>query len=86
MERTQLAARISDMLPTSRAHAVQQKILSRSSSGLSSLEMVWLSAARWTVAMARRAYPIVLVFALCAAAIAATIAIRLAIWLPMYLH
>jgi hypothetical protein len=48
--------------------------------------MVWLSAARWTVAMARRAYPIVLIFALFATALAATIALRLAIWLPMYLH
>ena len=36
--------------------------------------------------MAKRAYPIVLIFALFATALAATIALRLAIWLPMYLH
>jgi hypothetical protein len=60
--------------------------MSPSSSGPSDLSTVWLSGLRWTVAMAKRAYPIVLIFALFATALAATIALRLAIWLPMYLH
>jgi len=38
------------------------------------------------VGFAKRVYPIVLIFALFAAALAATIALRLAIWLPMYLR
>ena len=62
------------------------QIVNRSPSGSSDLSTVWLSVLRWTAAMAKRAYPIVLIFALFATALAATIALRLAIWLPMYLH
>jgi hypothetical protein len=47
---------------------------------------VWSRTARWTVALAKRIWPAVFILTLCAAALAATIAIRLAIWLPMYLH
>jgi hypothetical protein len=36
--------------------------------------------------MLKRLYPVVVVFGFFAIAVAATIAIRLAIWLPMYLH
>jgi hypothetical protein len=62
------------------------QIVNRPSSGSSDLSTVWLSVLRWTAAIAKRAYPIVLIFALFATALAATIALRLAIWLPMYLH
>ena len=50
------------------------------------LNAVWTRAARSAVAMAKRLYLVVVVFGFFAIAIAATIAIRLAIWLPMYLH
>ena len=62
------------------------QIVNRPSSGSSDLSTVRLSVLRWTAAIAKRAYPIVLIFALFATAVAATIALRLAIWLPMYLH
>ena len=70
---------------TSRPRDVTQ-IVNRPSSGSSDLSAVWLSVLRWTAAIAKRAYPIVLIFALYATALAATIALSLAIWLPMYLH
>jgi len=50
------------------------------------MNAVWTRAARWAVAMAKRVYPAVVVFGFFAIAIAATIALRLLIWLPMYLH
>jgi hypothetical protein len=62
------------------------QIMSRSSLKSSDLNTVWLSVLRWTAAVAKRFYPIILIFSLFAAALAATIALRLAIWLPMYLH
>ena len=70
---------------TSRPNAFTQ-IINRPSSRSSDLSAMWLSMLRWTVAIAKRAYPIALVFALFGAALAATIALRLAIWLPMYLY
>jgi hypothetical protein len=62
------------------------QIVNRPSFGSADLSTVWLSVLRWTAAIAKRAYPIVLIFALFATALAATIALRLAIWLPMYLR
>jgi hypothetical protein len=62
------------------------QIVNRPSSGSSDLSTEWLSVLRWTAAIAKRAYPIVLILALFATALAATIALRLAIWLPMYLY
>lgn len=50
------------------------------------MNAVWTRAAQWFVAAAKRLYPVVVVFGFFAIAIAATIAIRLAIWLPMFLH
>ncbi|HEY1309427.1 MAG TPA: hypothetical protein VGF02_00635 [Pseudolabrys sp.] len=47
---------------------------------------VWRRATRWAAATAKRLYPVVVLFGFFAIAIAATIAIRLAIWLPMFLH
>jgi hypothetical protein len=41
-------------------------------------------AERWAIASAKRAYPAVLVLAIFATAVVATIALRLAIWLPIY--
>ena len=73
------------MLITSHPRDVTQ-IVNRPSSGSSDLSTAWLSVLRWTAAIAKRAYPIVLIFALYATALAATIALSLAIWLPMYLH
>ena len=42
--------------------------------------------ARWIVVTAKKAYPAVVVLGGCAALVAATIALRLAIWLPLYFH
>jgi hypothetical protein len=50
------------------------------------LSDVWSRTTSWTVATAKRVLPAVLVLTICAAALAATIALRLAIWLPMYRH
>ena len=46
----------------------------------------WSRASRWIVATAKKIFPAIVVLAGCAALVAATIALRLAIWLPMYLH
>jgi hypothetical protein len=62
--------------PTSR------QIDNRSPAWRAGLGTVLLRAA---LAIAKRAYPAVIVLALCFAAVATTIAIRLAAWLPMYL-
>ena len=43
-------------------------------------------ATRWIVATAKKVFPAIVVLAGCAALVAATIALRLAIWLPMYLR
>jgi len=71
-----------DMPISSRPLTVTQ-IMSPSSSRPSDLSTVWLSALRWTVAMAKRAYPVIFVFAIFATLLVATIALRLAIWLPI---
>ena len=47
---------------------------------------LWSRAKQRTVALAKRVYPAVLVLTFFTTALAATIAIRMAIWLPMYLH
>lgn len=52
----------------------------------SALGNAWSHATRWISATAKRAYPVILVFAIFAVFLAATIALRLAIWLPMYMH
>ena len=77
--------RSDDMQIPSRPRAVTQS-MSQSPSGFLDLNAAWLSAVRWTVAMARRAFPAVILLVFLATAVAATIALRLAIWLPMYLH
>ena len=43
-------------------------------------------ATRWIVATAKKIFPVIAVFAVFAAVLAATIALRLAIWLPMHVH
>jgi hypothetical protein len=67
---------------TSRPDAVS-RIVHWPSSRLSDLPMAWLRAARWSVAMAKRAYPVIFVFAIFATLLVTTIALRLAIWLPI---
>jgi len=52
----------------------------------SALGNAWSRATRRIMATAKRAYPVILVFAIFAVFLAATIALRLAIWLPMYTH
>ena len=46
----------------------------------------WQRAASAVVAMAKRVYPAVLTFAIIATIVVATIALRLAIWLPTFRH
>ncbi len=58
----------------------------RPMSRLSALGNAWSRAIRWIMATAKRGYPVFLVFAIFATILAATIALRLAIWLPMYRH
>lgn len=48
-------------------------------------DMTWRRFADAAVAMAKRAYPAIVVLSLLSTALAATIAIRLAIWLPGHL-
>jgi hypothetical protein len=48
--------------------------------------VAWRRAAGAVVAMTKRAYPVILVFAIFATVLVATFAIRLAIWLPLYRH
>jgi hypothetical protein len=50
-----------EMPITSRPDAVS-RIVHWPSSRLSDLPMAWLRAARWSVAMAKRAYPVIFVF------------------------
>jgi hypothetical protein len=71
-----------DMPITSRPGAVS-RIVGQQSSRVSDLPMAWLRAARRGVAMAKRAYPVIFVFAIFATLLVATIALRLAIWLPI---
>ena len=43
-------------------------------------------ATRWIFATAKKVFPVIAVFAVFAAVLAATIALRLAIWLPFHFH
>ena len=43
-------------------------------------------ATRWMIATVKQVYPIVVVFAIFAVLVAATIALRLAIWLSHHFH
>jgi len=45
------------------------------------LRRLWSRATRWIVAMAKQIFPVIAGFA---AVLGATIALRLAIWLPVY--
>ena len=74
-----------DMSPTSRADVVPQT-LTRSSSGASDPGLIWLRAARWSVAIAKRVYPSILAFAVLGGILAAAFALRFAIWLPALHH
>lgn len=51
-----------------------------------SMGAAWRRTARAGIAIAKRAIPFVLVLTIFATILAATIALRLAIWLPLYLH
>ena len=44
----------------------------------------WSRTTRWIITTAKQVLPIIAVFAIFAAVVAATIALRLAIWLPLY--
>jgi hypothetical protein len=50
----------------------------------SALSRLWSRAGRWIIATAKQVFPVVAVFAVFAAVLSATIALRLAIWLPLY--
>jgi len=68
------------------SHSRTMQDIDRPSARRADRNAVWTRVARSAVAMAKRLYPAVVVFGFFAIAIAATIAIRLAIWLPMYLR
>lgn len=68
-----------DVPISSRPPAVS-RIVGRPAPGHSLLDMAW---PRSGAAIAKRAYPIILVFAIFGGILAATIALRLAIWLPL---
>jgi hypothetical protein len=70
---------------TFRPQAISQ-IVSRPSFRLPDLSMAWMRAARWSLAIAKRVYPVVLTFAIIATVAVAPIALRLAIYLPTYRH
>jgi len=42
-------------------------------------------AARWNIETAKQSYPVILFFAIFAILIVATLALRIAIWVPMWL-
>jgi hypothetical protein len=46
----------------------------------------WHNAKRWTVATAKRVLPVILAMVIFTTIIVAVIAIKLAAWLPIYLH
>ena len=50
----------------------------------SALGNAWSRATRWIIAPAIQVFPVIAVFAIFAAFHAATIAFRLAIWLPLH--
>ena len=62
----------------------EPQIARRPESRRSALGKLRSHATRWMIAMAKQVYPIVVVLAIFAALVAATIALRLAIWLPLY--
>jgi hypothetical protein len=67
-------------------HWAEPQIAPRPRSRPSALGNAWSRATRWIIAMAKQVFPVIAVFAIFAAVLAATIALRLAIWLPMYMH
>ena len=68
---------------TFRPEAIPQTV-SRPSSRLPDLSMAWMHVGRWSLAIAKRVYPIVLTFAIIFTVVVATIALRMAIWLPTF--
>jgi hypothetical protein len=70
------------MTITFRHHAEQQN--ARRPTWPAALGRLRSRATRWIVAMAKQVFPAIAVLALFAAALPATIALRLAIWLPLY--
>lgn len=67
-------------------HQAATQIMRRSSFTSLHRSTARLSAIQWAIAMVERVYPIIRVTVLMATALAAIIAIRMAAWLPMYLH
>ena len=67
---------------TTRPGAVS-RIVGQPSSRHSSLDIARQRVARSGAAIAKRAHPIIFVFAIFGGILAATIALRLAIWLPL---
>jgi hypothetical protein len=62
----------------------EPEIARRPRSRPSALGSAWSRAARRIMASVKRIFPIILVLAIFAVILAATIALRLAIWLPVY--
>jgi hypothetical protein len=62
----------------------EPQIARRPISRRSALGNAWSRATRWISATAKQVFPVIAVFAIFAAFLAATIALRLAIWLPLY--
>jgi len=52
----------------------------------SALRKQWSRASRWIVATAKKVFPAIAVLAVFAAVLAATIALRVAIWVPLHFH
>jgi cell division protein FtsX len=70
---------------TFNAHSpIHREIESLPSSALADSGMTWSRTTRWIVTTAKQVLPAIAVFALFATVLTATIALRLAIWLPLY--
>jgi len=67
-------------------HWAEPQIARRPISRHSALGNAWSRAIPRIMATAKRVYPIILLVVFFAVILAATIALRLAIWLPMYMH
>ena len=62
----------------------EPQIARRPISRHSALGNAWSRATHWIIATGKQVFPVIAVFAIFAVFLAATIALRLAIWLPLY--
>ena len=71
---------------TFNVHApIRRQVGGQPSATLADSTMTWSRTTRWVSATAKQVFPAIAVLTGAAAAVAATIGLRLAIWLPLHL-